>query len=254
MATSADLALDADADAANAVAPRVPVDDATPPEIVRISRVALVVEGACIAVIVAATAFLIAAAVVARSDIELAAVIAVPALFTGWMARIGWRDFRWKSRLRAAFGPTSCALRLSAGRFMGQRDEPFDGDVHYRDIASIESRYEAYGVLGLISMQRSFALRFVDGHVLRLGEVRGLGTNIVQRGIERVAQGFRARVDVPSIDRGMVSRTWLSRTPIGWDAPSLDADAQAKLWRRAMIAGSVEAVGGAIGTYGSSST
>lgn len=154
------------------------------------------------------------------------------------------RDAYAKWTLRAEFGATSVRLRLPAYRSHVHAPPAFEGDVAYADIAAVETRLEAYRWLGLAAMQRAYALRFRDGSLLILGEDRGLGSQVAQLGVDRIAAEIARRAGLQVSDLGMVEGRGGVALVAGakadaWGAASLPEEAQARLWRRVLFTGAV---------------
>jgi hypothetical protein len=99
-----------------------------------------------------------------------------------WLARLP-REMG----LRVAFDHDTVTLDLPAGRSLIHRVPAQRLTIPCADIAAIETRLEAYRSLGMVNMQRAYALRGKSDDWVFLFEDRALGT--------AVATSFFASVD-----------------------------------------------------------
>ncbi len=118
--------------------------------------------------------------------------------------------------------------------------------IPYNDIAEIETRLEGYRSLGMMQMQRAYALRRRSGDLIFLFEDRALATALETSFFSDIATQVAARAGVPVRDLGMVQGgggflgVWGTRAP-DWAAPALPLDRQSRLWRHAAATGVVGA-------------
>lgn len=142
--------------------------------------------------------------------------------------RLVCRDGFAKMRWRIDIGPEVVALQLPAYRSISFRRDAVTRTLARSEIAAIEYRLEAYSSFGMANLQRSYALRLKSGELIILGEDRGIGTNIEDSNLSKVAEilaenlaiGFREKPMVRG-EGGLLS-TWFVRAP-AWDAQPLDA-------------------------------
>jgi len=192
-----------------------------------------------VAVGMAVTAF-----VLMSQDFSAALILALIAAAMAFLVGYVARDAYAKWTLRAAFGPTSVALRLPAGRSLIHELPAFDGVIEYADMLALETRLEAYRSFGMAAMQRAYGLRLRSGALIILGEDRALGTRMAQLGAQGLADKLAARAGLTIADLGMVEGRGgvllvAGAAPEAWSAPSLEQDQQTRLWRRVASTGAV---------------
>ncbi|MFQ5675887.1 MAG: hypothetical protein ACE5G1_08335 [bacterium] len=164
------------------------------------------------------------------------------AAFMGLMARYVWRDLRGKQAWLVTLGPEVLALHLPAGRSITRKLSAIHENVEIDEIAAIESRLEAYRSLGMVNMQRAYALKLKTGKVIILGEDRALGTSLKKEILAKTVRRIAAHAGLEIHDLGMAEGSAgilsiINNKPPPWDAPALDATRQAELWRQAKLTG-----------------
>lgn len=109
-------------------------------------------------------------------------------------------------------------------------------------VARIETRLEAVKSLGMVNMQRWYALRLRlrSGQCIMLGEERALGTPLATTFWGSCVAAIVERYDLTVEDLGMVPAqggflSALATRPPAQDAVPLSATTQQALWRRAQI-------------------
>src|SRR5208283_5215705 len=85
----------------------------------------------------------------------MTAIAGFLAALTGYV----WRDLSGKWGLRLVLDEEAVTLDLPAGRSLIHRPPKQHLTIPYRDVASVETRLEAYGSLGMEMMQRTYVLR-----------------------------------------------------------------------------------------------
>lgn len=157
-----------------------------------------------------------------------------------------WRDFKGKWGLGVVLDRDAVTLDLPATRSLIHRLPAQRLTIPYNDIAEIETRLEGYRSLGMMQMQRAYALRRRSGDLIFLFEDRALATPLATSLFADIATQLGARAGVPMRDLGMVQGgggflgVWGTLAP-DWSAPSLLLDRQSRLWRHAAATGVVGA-------------
>jgi hypothetical protein len=198
----------------------------------------LVIGGTGIAMMVLAVVCLFA-----RQE-AIALLIAALAVFMAGLTGHVARDLRGKWGLRVVLDADRVTLDLPAGRSLIHRPPARHLDLPYADIEAIETRLEAYGTLGMESMQRAYVLRRRGGELIFLFEDRALATLLASSFFPRIAAEIAARAQVPVRDLGMVEgkggflAVWGTSAP-DWAAPSLPLARQLRLWRHAAFTGAL---------------
>jgi hypothetical protein len=173
----------------------------------------------------------------------LGALVLAP--LTGFIAYLTFyvaSDLRGKWRLRVNLEPDLLVLDLPAGRSLIHHPGAVHISMPYSDIATIESRQEAYRSLGMAMLQRSYVLRRKTEELIFLFEDRAIGTAYETSFFPALARDIAARAGVPLVDLGMVEGgggvlgVWGTHAP-DWAAPSLSAARQRKMWRAARMTG-----------------
>ncbi len=113
------------------------------------------------------------------------------------------RDLRGKWGLRLTLGQDAVTLALPSGRSLIHRPPPQHTTIPYKDIASIETRLEAYGSLGLEIMQRAYVLHRKSGELIFLFEERALATAFASSTFSAIATELAARAGVALKGLGM---------------------------------------------------
>jgi hypothetical protein len=166
------------------------------------------------------------------------------AVFMGALTGYVWRDLSGKWSYWVRLDASAVTLNLPAGRSLIHRPPKQRLTIRYVDIGSIETRLEAYGSLGMETMQRSYVLRRKNGDLIFLFEDRALGTGLETYLFADFASDFAARAGVELRDLGMVEGkggflgVWGTHAP-DWAAPSLPLAQQWRLWRHAAFTGSL---------------
>jgi hypothetical protein len=166
------------------------------------------------------------------------------AVFMGALTGYVWRDLSGKWSYWVRLDASAVTLNLPAGRSLIHRPPKQRLTIRYVDIGSIETRLEAYGSLGMETMQRSYVLRRKNGDLIFLFEDRALGTGLETHLFADFASDFAARAGVELRDLGMVEGkggflgVWGTHAP-DWAAPSLPLAQQWRLWRHAAFTGSL---------------
>jgi hypothetical protein len=170
----------------------------------------------------------------------LMAIAGLLAVLTGYV----WRGLSGIWGLRLALGAETVALDLPAGRSLIHRPPEQHLTVPYRDVASVETRLEAYGNLGMEMTLRPYVLRRKDNDLVFLFEDRALATPMASALFADIASQLAIRADVKLHDLGMVEGkggflcAWGALAP-DWAAPSLPAAQQLRLWRHSAWTGAV---------------
>ena len=189
--------------------------------------------------------FMIAAAVYSvPQNWALGLFIAAIACFVAALTGYVFRDLSGKWGLRVVLDADAATLDLPAGRSLIHRPPSQHLTVPYADIASVETRLEAYGSLGMEMMQRAYVLRRKSGEPIFLFEDRALATGMRSSFFADVATELAARAGVALQDLGMVEGgggllgVWGTHA-VDWGAPSLPLARQLRLWRHAASTGSL---------------
>jgi hypothetical protein len=168
---------------------------------------------------------------------------------TGFMAALCLyvlRDLRGKWGLRVALGTDAVALALPAGRSLIHRPPAQHMTIPYADVAAVETRLEAYGSLGMETMQRAYVLHRKSGELIFLFEERALATALASSLFGDIAAELAKRAGVALKDLGMAEGrggllcTWGMHAP-DWAAPALSPERQRQLWTRAGMTGAIAA-------------
>ncbi len=201
--------------------------------------------GSAVAMCAAAAAFLTVMAVLAmRQTWALGLFVAAVACFVAGLTAYAGRDLAGKWGLRIALKPQSLVLDLPYGRSLIHRPSALHCEVAFADIASIETRLEAYITAGMGMMQRAYVLQRKHGEPIFLFEDRAIGTPYESNQFTGLAAEIAARAGVPLRDLGMaegdggVLAVWGTHAP-DWAAPQLPAARQAKLWRAIALTGAL---------------
>jgi len=193
----------------------------------------------------AATAFMIAFAVIVfRGQWQVGLFMAAMACFMAAMTDYVWRDFRGKWGLRVVLGADAVTLDLPPWRSLIHRPPEQHLSVPYWDIAAIDSRFEAYGSLGMENMQRAYALHRKNGELIFLFEERAMNTGLASSYFTDVVNELLARAQVKLRDLGTVEgkggllAVWGTHSP-DWATPALPRERARRLWRRAAATGAL---------------
>lgn len=154
------------------------------------------------------------------------------------------RDAGTKLRWRVVVDDEGVDLVLPAARSLIHRLDSVAERVPFDAIEVVEGRLEAYPSLGIVTMQRCYALRLRSGRRIVLGEDRALGTGFASSLLIRTVEQILRRGQIAAHDLGMVEGrggilgVLFASTP-PWDTPSLDPERQAQLWRAARMTGAL---------------
>jgi hypothetical protein len=198
-----------------------------------------------------ATGIMIAFAVlVLRMQWGLGLFMAACAGFMGALTGYVGRDLRGKWGLRVKLDADAVTLDLPAGRSLIHRPPAQHITIPYAEIEAIETRLEAYGSLGMETMQRAYVLRLghpskeLGGELIFLFEERALATALESSLFKDIITDLAARAGVELRELGMVEGrggllcAWDTHAP-DWAAPPLPRDRQLRLWRHAASTGSL---------------
>ena len=169
-------------------------------------------------------------------------VMAMAAFMTALTVYV-WRDFRGNWGLHVDLKDAAVHLDLPANRSLIHRLQAQRLTIPYADIATVVTRLEAYGSLGLVIMQRAYAVRRKTGDLIFLFEERGLGTPFRTSQFKGITTALADRAGVELSDLGMVEgrggflATWATHAP-DWATHSLSPERQQQLWKRASATGS----------------
>jgi len=177
-------------------------------------------------------------------QLALGAFIMALAVFMGALTGYVWRDLSGKWSYSIRLEPAAAKLDLPAGRSLIHRPPGQHLTIPYADIKSVETRLEAYGSLGMETMQRAYVLRRKNNDLIFLFEDRALGTGLEKQLFADFAADLAARAGVELRDLGMVEGkggvlgVW-GTNAADWAAPSLPLAQQLRLWRHATFTGSL---------------
>jgi hypothetical protein len=169
------------------------------------------------------------------------------ALLCGFMAALTdyvWRDLRGIWGMHIVLDVDKATLDLPTGRSLIHRPPELHLTIPYSQIASIETRLEGYGSIGLENIQRAYVLRRRSGELIYLFEERAVGTSMESSDFSGIAAELAERAGVDIRELGMVEgkggvlAVWGTSSP-DWSAPSISLARQARLRRRAVITGAV---------------
>ena len=196
-------------------------------------------------ILVLTTAFMVGAAYFGfRTQWQLGLFITAVAGFIGALTGYVWRDLRGKLGLRVVLGADAVTLDLPRGRSLIHRPPAQHLTIPYSDIAAIESRYEAYGTLGMEMMQRAYVLRRKNGDLIFLFEERALATGMASAMFAGIVKDLAVRAGVTIRELGTVEGkggflgVWGTHAP-DWAAPAVPLSRQVRLWRHAASTGSL---------------
>jgi len=152
------------------------------------------------------------------------------------------RDTRGKVGWRIAIGADGLRLDLPGGRSLIHRPKPVHTQIGFNEIEAIETRLEAYSGIGMTNMQRIFMLKLKAGDLIIVGEDRALATGLASAVLSKAITQIRRFRDLEVRDLGMVEGrsgflTILFASAPPWNTPSLGAERQEELWRRARMTG-----------------
>ena len=122
----------------------------------------------------------------------------------GALAGYTWRDLRGKWGLRIVLDTDAVTLDLPAGRSLIHRPPSQHLTIYYADIAAIETRFEAYGSLGMEIMQRAYVLQRKRGELIFLFEERALATGMESSMFADVIKDLVARAGIAMRELGTV--------------------------------------------------
>jgi len=155
-----------------------------------------------------------------------------------------WRDLAGKWGLRLVLGAEAVTLDLPAGRSLIHRPPKQHLTVPYCEVASLETRLEAYGNLGLETILRPYVLRRKNNDLIFLFEDRAFATAMAGTLFADIASKLAIRAGVKLHDLGMVEGrggflcVWGTQAP-DWAAPSLPLARQLRLWRHSALTGTL---------------
>jgi hypothetical protein len=211
----------------------------------------VLLSGAATALLGIATVGLAALALIIARQAHPVTLVVVPVvLVMAALTLYCWRDMRGKLRGAIVLDGTGVRLDLPGGRSLVHRPPPCHETVAYADIASVETRLEAYPAQAMSMTQRAYRLRRRNQPPIFLFEERALGTFLEAGTLQPLAREIANRAGAPLNDLGMVRGAggilgaWFVRVP-DWSAPPVPPDQQAALLRRSRLTG-VLALAGAI--------
>jgi hypothetical protein len=184
------------------------------------------------------------AALAFRMQWALGLFVTACTFFQGALTGYVWRDFRGKWGMQVVFDADAVILDLPAGRSLIHRPPTAHLTVPYGDIAAIESRFEAYGSLGMEIMQRAYVLRRKSGELIFLFEERALATGMASSMFTEIVAELAARAGLAVQELGTVEgrggllAVWGTHAP-DWAAPALPRQQAIRLWRHAAATGSL---------------
>lgn len=154
------------------------------------------------------------------------------------------RDTRSKLKWRVTIGADALELDLPGGRSAFHRLDPVHTKVRYDEIAAVETRLEAYPSMGMVNINRAYALRLKAGDLIILGEDRGLNTALASATLTTAVGQMLEHGGLKARDRGMALGRGgflcvLYTSPPPWDARNLSDKQQAELWRKAGMTGQI---------------
>lgn len=172
-------------------------------------------------------------------------IAAVGAFMCLLFARV-LRDTHGRLGWHIAIGPDGLRLDLPRGRSLIHRPAPVHARIGFDEIEAIVTRLEAYSGFGMTNMQRIFALKLKAGELIILGEDRALNTGLASAVLSKAIAQILRFGDLEVRDLGMVEGrsgflNLLFASVPPWDAPSVSAERQAELWRRARMTGALAA-------------
>jgi hypothetical protein len=162
--------------------------------------------------------------------------------FMGALTGYCWRDLRGKWHLRVILDTDAAVLDLPRGRSLIHRPPAQRLTIPYSDIQGIDSRFEAYGSLGMECMQRAYVLHRRNGDLIFLFEERALATRMESTYYADIVTDLAARAGVKLRDLGTVEgkggllATWGAHAP-DWTAPALPHKQAVRLWQHAASTG-----------------
>lgn len=177
----------------------------------------------------------------------LGALVMAVACFIASLTAYAARDLRGKWGLRVAMDADSLVLDLPAGRSLIHKAATQHATIPYADIEAIETRFEAYGSLGMRMMQRAYVLRRKNGELMYLFEDRAIGTPYRSSLFPKLVADIAARADVPVRDLGMIEGgggvlgVWGTQAA-DWAAPALPLGRQRRIRRDVAITGALSIV------------
>lgn len=197
---------------------------------------------ACLISVLAITAGMAAAALLIRGERESGLVLAVLTVWTFVLADYVWRDCSARRSWMIEFEPGKLSLNLPAGRALMQRLAREHRDIDICDLATIDTRLEAFRSFGFAAVHRSYGLRLRTGQLIVLGEDRALATDLADETVGQIVDVIALKTGVPLRDLGMVEGKGgvlgvLFTSVPGWSEPGLPPGREARLWRRAGAAG-----------------
>jgi hypothetical protein len=193
---------------------------------------------ACLISVLAITGGITAAALLIGGERDSGLVLAVLTVWTLVLAEYVWRDCTARRSWVIEFEPGKLSLNLPAGRALMQRLAREHGDIDISDLATIDTRLEAFRSFGLATIHRSYGLRLRTGQLIVLGEDRALATDLADETVGQIVDLIALKTGLPVRDLGMVEGKGgvlgvLFTSVSGWSEPGLPPARQARLWRRA---------------------
>ncbi|RMF32860.1 MAG: hypothetical protein D6754_17980 [Alphaproteobacteria bacterium] len=152
------------------------------------------------------------------------------------------RDASARRHWRIAVEPDGLVLDLPRHRSIVAPMNEVHTRLGFDEIDAIETRLEAYRILGTVNMHRIYALKLRNGDAILLGEDRAQGTGMAMDFLAGAAEIIARHGGLEIRDQGMVkgrgglfSVLFSARPPR--EAPSLPAAEQSALWRGAARTG-----------------
>ena len=135
------------------------------------------------------------------------------------LASIVARDCQMKWLWRVALGAEEAWLRLPTGRLLFGRAPAFNRSLQYDEIRQLEWREEAITGLGVLTVNKVFAVRLKNGQLILLGEDRpvpqtGLWSTIAgeaAQGLSRMARVSMKRLPMAHGEGGFLTLWGASR-------------------------------------------
>lgn len=189
----------------------------------------------------------LAAGLLFRGERDFALVLAVLTVWMFVLADYVWRDCFAKRGWSIEFEPGKLFLNLPAGRSSVQRLARERRDIEISNIATIDTRLEAFRSFGLAMVHRSYGLRLRTGQLIVLGEDRALASDLADETVGQMVDVIALKSGLPVRDFGMVEGKGgllgvLFTSVPGWNDPGLPLAGQAAIWRRADAAGAIASI------------
>ena len=177
-----------------------------------------------------------------QQQFALTAFLAFVAAWMFILLRYVGRQLHVTRHLAIILEPDHLNLALPCGRSLIHKLDSFVRRVPVCEIQQIETRLEAVKSLGMVNMQRWYALRLHNGDCIMLGEERALATPLATSFWGKCVAAIVETYDLAVQDLGMVPAqggflSVLGTRPPAQGAATLSAARQAVMWRRARYLG-----------------